>query len=177
MASPGDAPPPTPRGDLYIAAGFLVFAGAVLAASLAMPTFTEQGTPAYLAPGMVPGFHGVVMGLLALALAARSLARGALGAAGAGSGAGAPAAPRGSIGHIALATALTLVFALGLIGRMPFWLAAALFVFAFVLAFEWRGGIAPRELGRMAAWALAVALLSGWSATLLFENVFLIRMP
>ena len=78
---------------------------------------------------------------------------------------------------IALATALTLVFAVGLIGRMPFWMAAALFIFVFILAFEWRPGIPPRELARDTAWAAGIAVAASWAATLLFERVFLIRLP
>ena len=137
MAGHGDAPPPSPRGDLFIAGGFLLFGLAVVAASAAMPTFTDQGTPTYVAPGLVPAFHGVGIGLLSL----------------------------------------TLVFAVGMIGRMPFWLAAAAFVFLFILVFELRRGVAFATLARDAAWAAAIALASGWSATLLFQNVFLIRMP
>lgn len=177
MAGHGDAPPPSPRGDLFIAGGFLLFGLAVVAASAAMPTFTDQGTPIYVAPGLVPAFHGVVIGLLSLVLAARSISRGALRASAAAPDPRARATRRRSVGRIALATALTLVFAVGMIGRMPFWLAAAAFVFVFILVFELRRGVPFANLARDAAWAAAIALAAGWSATLLFQNVFLIRMP
>ena len=84
---------------------------------------------------------------------------------------------RRSVGRIALATALTLIFAVGLIGRVPFWLAAASFVFVFIMAFEWRAGQAHTVLAHNAAWAAGIAITAGWAVTLLFENLFLIRMP
>jgi len=177
MAAPGDAPPPTPRTDLYIAAGFLAFGVAVIAESAAMPTFTDQGTPIYVAPGLVPGFHGIVITVLALLLAARSVSRGALTASGTERPLAESLAWRRSVGRIALATALTLIFAVGLIGRVPFWLAAAAFVFVFIMAFEWQAGQPGQVLARNAAWAAGIAVTAGWAVTLLFENLFLIRMP
>ena len=42
------------------------------------------------------------------------------------------------------AAGLALLFCVGLIGRMPFWMAAAVFVTAFIALFEWRAG---RALG------------------------------
>ena len=133
MSGHGDAPATTPRTDLILAAVALAFGVAVIAGSAAMPTFTDQGTPIYVAPGLVPGFHGTVIALLALVLAARSVARGAL--------AGGWSAPREgtrrAVFRIALAAVLTIIFDIGMVGRMPFWLAAAIFVFVFINAFEW----------------------------------------
>jgi hypothetical protein len=177
MAAPGDTPPPGPRTDLFIAAGFLVFGVAIIALSAAMPTFTDQGTPIYVAPGLVPGFHGIVIGILSLILAARSISRGALRKTGPTSSLDVRIAWRRSVQRIALATGLTLVFAVGLIGRMPFWVAAASFIFVFIMAFEWRRGMPQRVVARNAAWALGIAVAAGWAVTLLFEQLFLIRMP
>ena len=177
MAAPGDAVPPTPRTDLYIAAGFLAFGIGIIAESAVMPTFTDQGTPIYVAPGLVPGFHGLVISILAFVLAARSVSRGALTAAGAARPLPERLAWRRSVGRIALATTLTLIFAVGLIGRIPFWLAAAIFVFGFIMAFEWRRDQTRAVLLRNAAWAIGIAMTAGWAVTLLFENLFLIRMP
>jgi hypothetical protein len=176
MAAPGDTPPPSPRTDLAIAAGFLAFGAAIIAESAAMPTFTDQGTPIYVAPGLVPGFHGIVISILAIILATRSVARGGL-HAGPTPDPAAQRAWRRSVGRIALATLLTVVFAVGLIGRIPFWTAAASFIFVFILAFEWRPGQSARTWARNAAWAAGIALTAGWAVTLLFEHVFLIRMP
>ena len=68
-------------------------------------------------------------------------------------------------------------FAVGLVGRLPFWLAAAVFVSAtiFVLQFPQR-----REANQVLQGA-AVAVLTGLSAgvgvTLVFQKIFLVQLP
>jgi hypothetical protein len=165
MAGHGDPATP-PRTDLVLAAVFFVFAAAVLMASASMPTFTDQGTPLYVAPGVVPAFHGVVLAILSVVLGVRAVLRGALRAAPVGVAAQ-------NLGRVGLAAVLAVGFAVGLVGRVPFWLAAALFIFTFIMAFELRGG----GLARKAAIAMGIGLVTGVGITLLFERVFLIRMP
>ena len=79
---------------------------------------------------------------------------------------------------MATAFALVLVYTLVLVGWLPFWLATALFVFAFIAAFE----LAARRLRRRGprrtlAWAAAVALVAGVAVVLVFERGFLVRLP
>ncbi|MFL5165167.1 MAG: hypothetical protein ACJ8D8_03055, partial [Microvirga sp.] len=67
-----------PRTDLWIAAGFFVLSAAILVLGWRMPTYADQGGQIYTAPGLVPSFYGVVIGLLSLWLGARALRAGAL---------------------------------------------------------------------------------------------------
>ena len=71
-------PPPRARTDLITAAVLLAFAAAAFAGAWAMPTFTDRGGDPFTAPGIVPGFHAVVIGLLSLVLGIRAVMRGAL---------------------------------------------------------------------------------------------------
>ena len=167
----GDAPATSARTDLILAAVFLAFGAAVVAASAEMPTFTDQGTPIYVAPGLVPGFHGLVIAVLSVLLAARSILR-TVHAEPAATGGSRP-----SLARVALATMLAVGFAGFMIGRMPFWLAAALFVFAFIMAFEWERGMARAVLLKNAAIAAAIGSGAGLGISLVFERLFLIHMP
>jgi putative tricarboxylic transport membrane protein len=162
-----------PRTDLWVAAAFLVFSAAILTLTWRMPTYTDQGGQIYTAPGLVPSFYGVVIGLLSLWLAARSIRAGALGPAGAGE----PKETSNSNARFLLAAALGVVFVVGLIGRMPFWLAATIFVTAFVAAFEWRPGVEPAARARRLGVALAIGFGTAILVTLVFERVFLVRLP
>ena len=74
---PHEEPLP-PRTDLWIAAGFFVLRAAILVLGWRMPTYADQGGQIYTAPGLVPSFYGVVIGLLSLWLGARALRAGAL---------------------------------------------------------------------------------------------------
>ena len=74
--------------------------------------------------------------------------------------------------------ALGLLFVVGLIGRMPFWLAAAVFVATFTILFEWQAG-QPWRRARCGGSATAVllGLVTGIAVTLVFEKLFYVRLP
>jgi len=181
---PATAPPPAsvlpheeplpPRVDLWTAAVFFAIAIAILYASWVMPTYREQLGQPYTAPGLVPAFYGTIIGLLSLWLGARSIGRGAL-----KRGSSPPRAKREGYSNVrlALAAALCLVYAVGLLGRMPFWLATAIFVFLFVLLFEWERNQAWALRARRIAIAAALGLGTGWAVLYVFRNIFLVRLP
>lgn len=168
-------PPPRARTDLITAAVLLCFAAAALAGALAMPTFTDRGGDPFTAPGIVPGFHAVVIGVLAVVLGVRAVLRGALRPDG-----GPPPEWRvvegASFGRLLLAAALGIGFVFGLIGRLPFWAAAALFVALFVILFEWPLTAKERRLRRIGE-AVLLGLATGLAVTLVFERIFLVRLP
>jgi putative tricarboxylic transport membrane protein len=171
---PHEEPLP-PRTDLWTAAAFLVLGITIAVLSWQMPTFIEQKGVLYTAPGLVPGIHGTVIGLLAGWLAVRSIRRGA-------QAAGAPAARAlptegTSNTRLALAAGLCLAFCVGLIGSMPFWLAAAIFVTAFIVLFEWRAGADWKVRGRQIATALLQGVVTGLLVSLVFEKLFYVRLP
>jgi putative tricarboxylic transport membrane protein len=139
-----------------------------------MPTFAEQKGEVYTAPGLVPGIYGVVISILSVWLITRSVRRLA---AGEGASAGGAAAEGTSNVRLAMAAALGLIFCVGLIGRMPFWVAAALFVTAFIVLFEWRRGDAwSRRAVRFATAALQ-GVITGVVVMLVFEKLFYVRLP
>lgn len=166
----GDRAPLPPRLDLYTAAVLLAFGLGVVALAWQMPTFVEQSRTGLTAPGIVPGFHGTVIALLAIVLGLRAIRRGALRAPAA---AGLPRSGDG--GRLLVAAALGALYAGVLVGRLPFWAATALFVFAFTTAFEWSQGPAGR-LRRLLE-AAALGLGTGLAVTLVFERIFLVRLP
>lgn len=153
----------TPRADLWFSVALMLFGAAAAFESWRMPRFENLGVDPMSAPGLTPGVLGLVLAGLGGLLFARS-------ARVVGGG------PRGADGGwrgLLAALALCLVYALGLVGTAPFWLATALFVFAFTTIF------AAKRVGplRAAAFALPFALAVGVSIALLFERVFLVRLP
>ena len=170
---PHEKPLP-PRVDLWTGAVFLVLGIAIISLAWRMPTFKEQKGEIFTAPGLVPSFYGVIICILSIWLAVRSIRRGALTAA---PPAG-EAAPEGTSNlRLALAAALGLVFCVGLIGRMPFWLAAAIFVTAFIVLFEWRPDEPWPKRARYIATALVQGAITGAAVMLVFEKIFYVRLP
>lgn len=169
-------PPPSARTDLITAAVFLAFGIAVVVLSLKMPTFVDQGGTGLTAPGIVPGFHGVVIALLSIAFAIRSIYRGAL-KPGGGQPVGFEDLPKISLKRLGFTAALGVAFAVGLVTRVPFWLAVFLFVATFIISFEWQPGMAPGLRARRIVTALLVAAGAAAFVVAVFQEVFLVRLP
>jgi putative tricarboxylic transport membrane protein len=88
-----------------------------------------------------------------------------------------PPDPAASARRLGATLALTLVYAVVLVGRMPFWLATFLFVFAFIATFEWsRGRTLARHARRLGTAALEAGLVAA-AVTYVFERIFLVRLP
>src|SRR5262245_21757214 len=114
---PHEQPAP-PRTDLWIAAFFFVFGAAAAWLAFRMPTYTDQKGEIYTAPGLVPGFYGIVIVLLSVWLGIRAIRQGALGAA--QPDVARDPSRRGGDVRLALAAGLGLFFVVGLIGHAPF---------------------------------------------------------
>jgi Tripartite tricarboxylate transporter TctB family len=154
------------RSDLCGGAGWVGLGLLILGESLRMDRFTAMGAQLYTMPGFVPGLLGAVILLLGLVLMLRGWRRSARGAVDVP---GAPLLNR----RIGIVLLLSIPYAALLVGRVPFWLATALFVTAFVL------GFAPPEATRTRRWtvALVTGLLSSAIVTLVFQEIFLVRLP
>ena len=107
--------------DLRAAIGWFVFGIAVLVGSITMDRLERQDINPYTVPGLLPGLLGIVITLLGVLLALRSWRRGGLG----GERLHVDAAV---VRRLALVIALLLIYSIGLVGRVPFWLASALYV-------------------------------------------------
>lgn len=156
----------TLRSDLRGGFGWAAFGLAVLVESLRMDRFTAMGATLYTMPGLVPGIFGALLVALGGALAWRSWRRLQQ------PGADTPLDPLLNR-RIVLMLVLTLAYAAGLIGRVPFAPATAVFVAAFTWAFA-PEDTAPRR--RIVA-ALASGVLTTTVIVLVFEQVFLVRLP
>jgi hypothetical protein len=165
----GEKAPASPRADLVTAAVLFALGVAIVQQALAMPRFVEQSGTGLTAPGIVPGFHGAMIALLSVLLGLRALRRGGWAAHG-------PVAQGGTDGRrLAMAATFGVLYAGVLVGRVPFWVASALFVFAFTATFEWDAGPAGRM--RRLVEAAAIGVGTGLAVTLVFEKLFLLRLP
>lgn len=166
----------SPRADLIAALAWIAFGSAIVAGSLAMDRMERFGATIYTAPGLMPGILGALIALLGVVLLVRAVRRGASatlrqpwlpGAEG-----------RGVLARTAIATGLSLVYTLLLVGHgLPFWLASVMFVFAFMLIFYLPEQRARGETLRGLVVSATVAIATSAAVTFVFEQVFLVRMP
>ena len=159
-------PPVPPRSDLFDAAGWLLLGAAILIGSITMDRLENQDVPPYAVPGLLPGLLGIALLLLGGLLAARSIRRGAL------AGERARARHAGP-GRAAIAITLCVLFGAVLVGHgLPFWVAATLYVTAAILLLR-----RQRADAKAAAVAALIGLGAGGAITLVFQQIFLVRLP
>ena len=155
----------TGRADRIFGWGWAALGLLIAAESWRMDRLEAQQINPWTVPGLVPGLLGLVMTGFGLVLALRR-------------GAEAPTDGDGAEGwRIALALALCLGFGAGLVGHVPFWLGAALFVFLAILLFEWHDRRREGTLARGVLQAALVAFGSSAAISFLFQEVFLVRLP
>lgn len=175
---------PAERADFLFGLSWTALGLVVLVESWRMDRLEAQHINPYTAPGLVPGLLGVVLAVFGLVLTQRGW-RGrrpeAAPAAGVVDDVSPPAEAPGSHAEpwrVALALLLCLGFGAGLLGRgPPFWLAAALFLFLAVLLFQLPERLREGTLARGALVAAAVAAGGAAFVTLVFQEVFLVRLP
>jgi hypothetical protein len=170
-----DAPAP-PRSDLKDAIGWIAFGLAVLVGSITMDRLEQQNINPVTVPGLLPGLLGIAMILLGAGMAVRSLRQGALSQR-------LPAATpesREAARRVWIAIALCAGYGVVLVGHgIPFWIASTIYVTASILVFRRLSRDAgERRLGAR-AWiqALVIGVLSSVVTWLVFEKVFLVRLP
>jgi hypothetical protein len=161
------------RRNLRDAAAWFALGAAIFAASWSMDRLQNQGINPYTIPGLLPGLLGIAMMILGALLALRSIGEGALMCP-----APAPGASPGGRGQLLLTLALCLVFTGALLGHgLPFWLAAAIFVAASILTLHRAQAEPKRSRLREAATATLIGLCAGGAITLVFQVLFLVRLP
>jgi putative tricarboxylic transport membrane protein len=163
-----------PSADFITGLVLILLGVAVVWASLDMPRFEERNANPYTAPGLVPGLLGAIILALGAILFVRAARAGGWRLAW-------PAAQHSSgdpgVRRLALSIALCLVYAGGLVGTLPFWLATFLFITAFVILFEWPLAAGRAERARRLAFAPMLAAVIAVGVTVLFQYVFLVRLP
>lgn len=166
----------SPRADLIAAVAWIAFGVAIVAGALGMDRMERFGGTAYTAPGLVPGVLGGLTALLGVVLMIRSVRRGALGML---STSWAPTPEgRALLARAGIGIALTLLYTLVLVGHgLPFWLVTTAFVFVFMLVFDLPERRAQGQTARGLVVAAIVAVATSAVVTLVFERVFLVRMP
>lgn len=161
------------RADLIAAVALVALGLAVTYFSWTMDRLEVRRIHPSTIPGLVPIILGVALTLCGGLLALRS-AR--LDSKGAGAALTRILVSWQAVRVLAV-LGLALIYTLGLVGRMPFWLASSLFIFTFITLFETILADQPKSLPWPLFWALFVALGAGLGIHYVFGQIFLVRLP
>jgi len=160
------------RADFYTAIVLLAFGITVTVMALQMPEIPRDP---YSAPGVLPTFLGVVITGLSLIMFIRSLVRtkGKVGVS------------ISSIKNVLTMTAtLRMIVTVGfclcyvfLLGKVYYPLATFLFLFLFILCFEYDRKTPFKTQLKKLLFAVLVGLIASALITVVFQYLFLVRLP
>ena len=162
------------HADLLTGIVMVVLGVLVVWWSWEMPRLEARRIHPLTVPGLVPGILGLALAFCGAVLAApawRALAD----AEGWRRFARLFVSPEAA--RVVVTAALALLFPLGLVGRLPFWAASALFVFLFIVVFERGFAASPRPWWRTLLTAALQAAIVGGLVTVVFQYGFLVRLP
>ncbi|MEZ5824262.1 MAG: tripartite tricarboxylate transporter TctB family protein [Geminicoccaceae bacterium] len=160
------------RADLYTAPVFFVLGAAMLHGGWTMDRLAIRQIHPASFPGLVPCLLGGALMLAAVILfvQARGLRR-------SGGGATADETPPGGNRRLLAALSICLVYALVLVGQVPFQVATAIFIAVFVITFEHVLADEPAPLVRTLVAAAILGVVISAAVSLLFRYAFLVRLP
>lgn len=165
------------KADLITALVLIALGAAMLVGGYTMDRLEVRQIHPGSIPGLVPMMLGAALAVAAVLLLLRSVRR--LGETAAVNAASPDddEPERLSRAHLALALVLTLGYAIGLVGQIPYEIATGIFVFLFIALFEWEAqATAKRRLIRLGTALLQAVLVAG-IVGVVFEQAFLVRLP
>ncbi|MFO7782365.1 MAG: tripartite tricarboxylate transporter TctB family protein [Spirochaetia bacterium] len=165
-----------PKADFVTAMIFVAFGIGVLVLALQMPRFEGQDVNPYSVPGIVPGFLGAIIAFLGGVMLIRSILK-----KGYRLGIDRDAVTRfyraEATKRFAMTIVICVVYALVVLGRVPYEVATALFVFAFIAYFEYESDKPLRAQLRKIGIALLMAVLVAGIVGYVFRSLFLVNLP
>lgn len=165
-----------PKADFVTAIVLLTFSITVIVLSIRMPRMEEVGANPYSAPGIVPGFLGVVILFLSIILFVRSILN------------------KGhrpevtwhkistvvkdeAILRVLSTIALSVIYGAILLGRIPYVIATFLYGLLFVIIFEYRFDKPFQGQGKTMLFSFVQAILVAGVVAAVFRYVFLVKLP
>jgi len=165
-----------PRADFLMSILLMAFGVSVLVISIQMPRFEEFDANPYSVPGIVPGFLGAIIAGLGLVLFIRSIIQKGYNLGINGMTIGAWFRDDGTK-RLGITLVFSLVYSLVFIGWLPYPVGTVLFIFGFIVAFEYEKGVPLKSQGKMLLIAFIVAAVSGLSIWAVFRYLFLVNLP
>jgi putative tricarboxylic transport membrane protein len=164
------------RADFLTGIALICISLYVIFESWRMPRLEHLKVHPLSVPGIVPAFIGVVLIIFGTVLILRSVRRGGhrlgINSEGFRRILNNPGNQR-----LLLTAILCIGYAGFLIGTLPYGLATGLFIFVFMILFEWERGMTVAQRRKCLISAALIAILSSAAITVVFERLFLVALP
>lgn len=164
------------KADFITSIVLIIFGITITTMAVRMPRLEEKGINPYTAPGVVPGILGIIILLLSLIMFIRTVRHSDY----------LPKFQKGSVqdllkdeGTVRLLVSLgfCLLYALVLLGRIPYILATFIFTLGFILSFDLKFDKEEGSKKRIIIFAFIQAIISAAVISAAFQYLFLVDLP
>jgi putative tricarboxylic transport membrane protein len=164
---------PNMRADLYTAPILFLLGTAMTYGGWTMERLEiRQIHPASI-PGLTPMLLGIALAIASIVLFIQARTHSPISEASHSD----PQPASGSRRDLFVAASLCVLYSIGLVGNIPFAVATALFIAAFVFAFEADPGKGRTHIIKIAAIAITLGIILAAAMSVLFRYAFLVRLP
>jgi putative tricarboxylic transport membrane protein len=164
------------RADFLTGIALILVGLYVILESWRMPRMEHLGAHPLSVPGIVPAFLAGVLIVAGAVLTIRSVRAGGHRLGLSREKLREVLAKPGNR-RLVITLVLTIGYAGFLIGRIPYEVATGLFIFAFIVVFEWKRGCATTRYVRIVVAAAVLAVVTTAIVSVAFERLFLVTLP
>ena len=165
------------KKDFITSIVLIAFSVSVIVMSYTMPRLERRNIDPFSAPGVVPGMIGIALLLLSRILFVRSIRRGGYRIFHKQSNPNDNAHLQGAATRVVLTLFISLVYAIGFLGRFDYSIITALYICTFICLFEFKAGVGIWAQKRMVLFAIIQAVIASGLITLVFQKLFLVDLP
>ena len=163
------------KADFLTSVFLILFGLIIFIMSVRMPTFRELGANPYSAPGIIPAILGVILSFMGIILFIRSVVR---------KGYKIRLSSQSikiffksdSIKRLLIALFLSIFYFI-LLGKINYFLSTAIYIFIFIIAYEFKIKKYIFSQGKILIFALLEAIFIAGSIAFIFRYLFLVRLP
>lgn len=164
------------RADFVASIVLLAFGIMIVVLSVQMPRLEHRNINPYTVPGLVPGLLGAAITAMSVMMLVRSLLHKGY-ALGLTRARIAELLSVPQLRRVLVTLIFCLFYAVGIVGRLWYPAATFIFVFGFILLFEYRRDHPLRRQKARVAFAGVEALLTAAVVSAVFRYLFLVRLP
>lgn len=165
-----------PRADFITSLILIVFGIGTVWASIAMPRFEDQGGSFYDSPGIVPGIIGVLVIALSIYLLVRSVRRKGWRLGLNGRSVGGALKDETTI-RMLITIATGVIYGLVLLRFLHFIASTLIFVFAFIVLFEYDRKKSVASQWKTILFAVLTSAITTGAVYAAFQYLFLVNLP
>lgn len=164
------------KKDFIASIVLVAFSLSVVISSYTMPRLERRNIDPFSAPGVVPGMIGLILLCLSLILFVRSIRRNGYLLL-TSSAEAKESVNKGAVKRVLLTLALSLIYAVGLLGHVDYTIVTLVYIFSFIVIFEYRPQVGIGAQKKVLGFALLQAVIGAVSITLVFRKLFLVDLP